>query len=229
MVILVTAHASLHSHQPRLQQLRWQSCLNQHLRLTSRLYVCLHPAGGLSIADLMKGLGDAKSKLGPARKALMKMAKQAEPLTAPLPGPIRERQERKAGYETTKEDITKWQPLVKVTQLQRQCPPQLVCFFQCKGVSGVFCMKFACACISQGCARDLMHAACGLTVALMCDWYCDARHTSNLDWLTYRPTGRRLHLSSSPTRMSWCVAAPQQPWQPSSRLTMTWRRKWPSC
>ena len=62
----------------------------------------------------MKGLGDAKSKLGPARKALMKMAKQAEPLATPLPGPIRERQERKAGYETTKEDITKWQPLVKV-------------------------------------------------------------------------------------------------------------------
>lgn len=70
--------------------------------------------GELSIADLMKGLGDAKSKLGPARKALMKMAKQAEPLATPLPGPIRERQERKAGYETTKEDITKWQPLVKV-------------------------------------------------------------------------------------------------------------------
>ena len=70
--------------------------------------------GELSIADLMKGLGDAKSKMGPARKALLKMAKQAEPLTAPLPGPIRERQERKAGYETTKEDITKWQPLVKV-------------------------------------------------------------------------------------------------------------------
>ena len=69
--------------------------------------------GELSIADLMKGLGDAKSKLGPARKALMKMAKQAEPLATPLPGPIRERQERKAGYETTKEDITKWQPLVK--------------------------------------------------------------------------------------------------------------------
>ena len=75
------------------------------------------PSGGqgeLSIADLMKGLGDAKTKLGPARKALLKMAKQAEPLTAPLPGPVRERQERKAGYATTKEDIIKWQPLVKV-------------------------------------------------------------------------------------------------------------------
>ena len=70
--------------------------------------------GELSISDLMKGLGDAKAKMGPARKALMKMAKQAEPLATPLPGPIRERQERKAGYETTKEDITKWQPLVKV-------------------------------------------------------------------------------------------------------------------
>ncbi len=65
----------------------------------------------------MKGLGDAKTKLGPARKALLKMARQAEPLTTPLPGPIRERQERKAGYETTKEDITKWQPLVKVSTL----------------------------------------------------------------------------------------------------------------
>ena len=70
--------------------------------------------GELSIADMMKGLGDAKSKLSPARKALTKMAKQAEPLATPLPGPIWERQERKAGYETTKEDITKWQPLVKV-------------------------------------------------------------------------------------------------------------------
>ena len=66
----------------------------------------------------MKGLGDAKSKLGPARKALMKMVRQAEPLPAPLPGPIRERQERKAGYETTKEDITKWQPLVKVLSMR---------------------------------------------------------------------------------------------------------------
>ena len=76
--------------------------------------VCLECTGELSIADLMKGLGEAKSKMGPARKALMKMAKQAAPLATPLPGPIRERQERKAGYETTKEDITKWQPLVKV-------------------------------------------------------------------------------------------------------------------
>ena len=65
----------------------------------------------------MRGLGDAKNKLGPARKALLKMAKQSEPLPAPLPGPVRERQERKAGYETTKEDITKWQPLVKVGHL----------------------------------------------------------------------------------------------------------------
>lgn len=70
--------------------------------------------GDLSIADLLKGLGDAKSKMGPARKALQKLAQQEGRLAAPLPGPIRERQERKAGYETTKQDITKWQPLVKV-------------------------------------------------------------------------------------------------------------------
>lgn len=78
--------------------------------------------GELSIADLMRGLGDAKTKLGPARKALLKMAREAEPISAPLPGPVRERQERKAGYETTKEDITKWQPLVKVSLLETSSP-----------------------------------------------------------------------------------------------------------
>lgn len=70
----------------------------------------------------MRGLGDAKTKLGPARKALLKMAREAEPISAPLPGPVRERQERKAGYETTKEDITKWQPLVKVSLLEPSSP-----------------------------------------------------------------------------------------------------------
>lgn len=85
----------------------------------------MYCTGELSIADLMKGLGEAKSKMGPARKALMKMAKQAAPLATPLPGPIRERQERKAGYETTKEDITKWQPLVKV-----RCPCCTRCLTQ---------------------------------------------------------------------------------------------------
>ncbi len=36
------------------------------------------------------------------------------PVAAPLPRNIREKQERKAGYEFTKEDVTKWQPIVKV-------------------------------------------------------------------------------------------------------------------
>ena len=36
------------------------------------------------------------------------------PLAAPLPRLIKERQERKAGYEETKEEVTKWQPMVKV-------------------------------------------------------------------------------------------------------------------
>lgn len=75
--------------------------------------------GELSISDLLRGLGDAKAKMGPARKALQKLARQEGPLAAPLPGPIRERQERKAGYETTKEDITKWQPLVKASNAGR--------------------------------------------------------------------------------------------------------------
>ncbi len=41
------------------------------------------------------------------------MEKKTAPVAAPLPGPIRDRQERKAGYEAAKEDIAKWMPVVK--------------------------------------------------------------------------------------------------------------------
>lgn len=57
------------------------------------------PGGGgdLTLTDLISGLGDSKSKLGAARKALERLEKRATPVSAPLPGPIRQRQERKAG------------------------------------------------------------------------------------------------------------------------------------
>lgn len=59
---------------------------------------CLTTGGGeLTIADLIGGLGDSKSKLGAARKTLERLEKKTAPVSAPLPGPIRQRQERKAG------------------------------------------------------------------------------------------------------------------------------------
>ena len=55
-------------------------------------------AGGeLTVSDLIAGLGDSRAKLGAARKVLEKLDKKAAPVAAPLPGPIRQRQERKAG------------------------------------------------------------------------------------------------------------------------------------
>ncbi|KAL4441441.1 hypothetical protein ABPG77_001945 [Micractinium sp. CCAP 211/92] len=74
-------------------------------------------AGGeLTVADLIAGLGESKSKLGAARKALEKLEKKAAPVAAPLPGPIRQRQERKAGYEESKKEADKWLPIVKANR-----------------------------------------------------------------------------------------------------------------
>lgn len=49
------------------------------------------------MADLIAGLGDSKAKLGAVRKTLERLEKKAAPVAAPLPGPIKQRQERKAG------------------------------------------------------------------------------------------------------------------------------------
>jgi hypothetical protein len=49
------------------------------------------------MADLIQGLGDSKGKLGAARKALERLERRTAPVAAPLPGPIKQRQERKAG------------------------------------------------------------------------------------------------------------------------------------
>ena len=55
---------------------------------------CAAAGGELTVSDLIAGLGDSRSKLGAARKVL---EKKAAPVAAPLPGPILQRQERKAG------------------------------------------------------------------------------------------------------------------------------------
>eukprot|EP00887_Chlorella_sp_A99_P001155 scaffold14.g1155.t1 len=66
--------------------------------------------GELTVADLIAGLGDGKAKLGAARKVLERMEKKAAPVAAPLPGPIRARQERRAGYDEAKKEVAKHEP-----------------------------------------------------------------------------------------------------------------------
>ena len=56
--------------------------------------LCAAAGGELTVSDLIAGLGDSRGKLGAARTVL---EKKAAPVAAPLPGPIRQRQERKAG------------------------------------------------------------------------------------------------------------------------------------
>ena len=59
--------------------------------------VCAAAGVELTVSDLIAGLGDSRGKLGAARKVLEKLEKKAAPVAAPLPGPLRHRQERKAG------------------------------------------------------------------------------------------------------------------------------------
>ena len=53
--------------------------------------------GELSLADLLAGLGPQSGKLSKAHKQLTQLAKKAQPVAAPLPGPIKARKERQAG------------------------------------------------------------------------------------------------------------------------------------
>lgn len=69
------------------------------------------------VSDLIAGLGtEGRSKLGAARKLLERLERRSAPVAAPLPGPIQARQERKAGYEAAKQEVSKWMPLVKANR-----------------------------------------------------------------------------------------------------------------
>lgn len=57
---------------------------------------------------------DQRSRMGPNRKRLEGLSKKGKAVAAPLPTLIRQRQERKAGYEDRVEDIAKWLPIIKV-------------------------------------------------------------------------------------------------------------------
>mgnify|MGYP004713672885 CR=1 FL=1 len=54
-----------------------------------------------------------KSGFSKLRKDVHRMERKSLSLNAPLPRSDQERLERKAAYELSKKDITKWEPLVK--------------------------------------------------------------------------------------------------------------------
>lgn len=68
--------------------------------------------GQLSIHDLLDPL-HGKSGFSKLRKDLHRMEKKSIPTLAPLAKSDQQRLERKAAYEQSKKDITKWEPLVK--------------------------------------------------------------------------------------------------------------------
>ncbi|KZV33098.1 hypothetical protein F511_03364 [Dorcoceras hygrometricum] len=68
--------------------------------------------GLISIQDLVESL-HGKSGFSKLRKDLRRMESKAAPIITPLPQADQERVERKAAYEQSKKDITKWEPLVK--------------------------------------------------------------------------------------------------------------------
>ncbi|PIN11413.1 hypothetical protein CDL12_15982 [Handroanthus impetiginosus] len=68
--------------------------------------------GRISIHDLLEPL-HGKSGFSKLRKSLQRMDKKSMPILAPLPKPDQERLERRAAYEHSKKEITRWEPLVK--------------------------------------------------------------------------------------------------------------------
>eukprot|EP00271_Cylindrocystis_brebissonii_P022634 TRINITY_DN878_c0_g3_i1.p1 TRINITY_DN878_c0_g3~~TRINITY_DN878_c0_g3_i1.p1 ORF type:complete len:1258 (-),score=449.77 TRINITY_DN878_c0_g3_i1:103-3876(-) len=80
-------------------------------------------SGDVTVEELLGSLSQAGdgaggevgggAALGALRKRLEQQKKRGGAVVAPLPKPIKERLDRKAGYEKTNEDITKWQTLIK--------------------------------------------------------------------------------------------------------------------
>ncbi len=71
-------------------------------------------SGELQLSDLIRGLGESRKKLGAARKALERLERRGRAVAAPLPGNVAARQARKAAYDVTSADVSKWQAMVKV-------------------------------------------------------------------------------------------------------------------
>lgn len=61
----------------------------------------------------MATLHTKRDNMGATQMALEKLI-DSEPVGVPLPRTIRERQERKAGYKTSKKHMRKWRDIVQV-------------------------------------------------------------------------------------------------------------------
>ncbi|GLU16828.1 hypothetical protein SLE2022_332420 [Rubroshorea leprosula] len=68
--------------------------------------------GRITVQDLLDPL-QGKSGFSKLRKRVQHVEEKSTSIQAPLPKPDRERLERKAVYEQSKKDITKWEPLIK--------------------------------------------------------------------------------------------------------------------
>lgn len=69
-------------------------------------------ASAISTQDLL-GMVQGTSGIQPLRKRMQPVLNADLATSAPLPKVIQERVDRKAGYEKSKEEVAKWQPLVK--------------------------------------------------------------------------------------------------------------------
>jgi U3 small nucleolar RNA-associated protein 14 len=80
------------------------------------LLIATGGGGRITVADLMGSLEGSAGGLGALKKRLERVEGGSGPVSAPLPRVIKERIERQAGYEHTKQDIARWQPLVKANR-----------------------------------------------------------------------------------------------------------------
>lgn len=73
-----------------------------------------------SLSELLSSMDDAEAaRLGASRRDLTRLEAKSRPVSAPLPGPIKARVERRAGYAIAKEDAGKWVPQVTETRRAR--------------------------------------------------------------------------------------------------------------
>ncbi|PRQ26398.1 putative small-subunit processome, Utp14 protein [Rosa chinensis] len=72
----------------------------------------LEGEGALSIGDLLDPL-QGKHGYSKLKKRVRILDKKSTPIQAPLPKPVQQRLERNAAYDKSKEELRKWEPIVK--------------------------------------------------------------------------------------------------------------------
>ncbi len=164
---LIDSACHIQSHSTAMLRANWITAdcsAYPPLLISYRRQIAVAGEGGaIRLSDMLEGLGDARASLGASRKLIERLDRKAAPVDAPLPRSIRERVERKAGYEHTSKDVTKWQPIVKV------------------GVGG---SSMATACLQRCmmcdmCRLLLHHMACTAQLAkLFCHQQHDQRPTN---------------------------------------------------